>query len=651
MDKTFLAGAISLSLITLPAQVLAFTPIVEGITVNNEVVDSGEQIVRNGGVINNGWVYGSTNNGIMTRVAIAITNGSSAGTANNTTVGDGGWLQVTDAFATGTVVNQGGLLEVKTAGIVTDSQINNGGHMNLGLNSQSKGYLNIAAGAELFITNNDTYTSDVTTNNPALPANVTIENLNVAGLVDIGPSWIGASVVPVSPPEVLGPVLVTRINNVTMQGGDINLLPYSAGGQFNRLEIENLSGQGNFAMTTQLASNAGDFITVSQQATGQFGITVQDSGKEPQSANSLALVHINRGDAQFRLLNAGGVVDLGVYQYGLYSQESNGSTDWYLATKAADLPGITPNRPNTAVPVLSSAAQGVLNMAAAPRHILNAELSTLRQRQGELKTDADGTVGVWARYLTDDSRLSDNKNVAFKNTLNGMEIGADKQLGLNRGNVLIGAFTGYSSSDVKATHSAGANGDIRSYSGGLYLTYLDKSGLYIDTVLKANRFNNELSTQSARAEYSQNAFTASVESGYQLPVYNNLVLEPYGKVSYSRIGSADYILSNGMAADVAKADSVQGELGTILSASYTVNQMAVKPYVKLAIAREFIKTNTVAINGIGFDNNFSGNVGKYGMGIDATVASNTSIFAEVNYLNGSKIETPVTANIGFRLRF
>ncbi|MGH1605888.1 autotransporter outer membrane beta-barrel domain-containing protein [Yersinia proxima] len=585
---------------------------------------------------------------MVTRSAIAVTNGSSAGTANNTTVDDGGWLQVTDAFATGTLVNQGGMLDVKTAGIVTDSQINDGGLMTLGLNSQSKGYLNIAAGAELFITNNDTYTSDVTTHNPALPANVSIENLSVAGLVEIGPSWIGATVVPVSPPATLGPVLVTRINNVTMQGGDINLMPYSAGGQFNRLEIENLSGQGNFTMTTQLASSAGDFITVSHQATGQFGITVQDSGKEPLSPNSLALVHVNSGNAQFRLLNAGGVVDLGVYQYGLYGQESNGTTDWYLATNTAGLPGTTLN---LAAPVLSSAAQGVLNMAAAPRHILNAELSTLRQRQGELKTDADGTVGVWARYLTDDSRLSDNKNVSFKNTLNGMEIGADKQLGLSRGNMLVGVFTGYSSSDVKATHSAGANGDIRSYSGGLYLTYLDQSGLYIDTVLKANRFNNELNTQGARAEYSQNALTASLESGYQLPVYTNLVLEPYGKVSYSRISSADYTLSNGMAADVAKADSVQGELGTILASSYTLNQIAIKPYIKLAIAREFIKTNTVAINNIGFDNDFSGNVGKYGMGIDATVANNTSIFAEVDYLNGSKIETPVTANIGFRLRF
>lgn len=112
-----------------------------------------------------------------------------------------------------------------------------------------------------------------------------------------------------------------------------------------------------------------------------------------------------------------------------------------------------------------------------------------------------------------------------------MEIEADKQFGLSRGNVLIGAFTGYSSSDVKSTHRADAKGDIRSYSGGLYLTYLDKSGLYIDIVLKANRFNNELSAQSVRAEYSQNALTILVESGYQLPVYHNWVLEPYGKAS------------------------------------------------------------------------------------------------------------------------
>ncbi|CQI94582.1 putative autotransporter protein [Yersinia frederiksenii] len=46
-------------------------------------------------------------------------------------------------------------------------------------------------------------------------------------------------------------------------------------------------------------------------------------------------------------------------------------------------------------PKAATRADGVFNMVAAPRHILNVELSTLRQRQGELKTEADGAVGVW----------------------------------------------------------------------------------------------------------------------------------------------------------------------------------------------------------------------------------------------------------------
>ncbi|EKA28683.1 hypothetical protein YWA314_02750 [Yersinia enterocolitica subsp. enterocolitica WA-314] len=35
--------------------------------------------------------------------------------------------------------------------------------------------------------------------------------------------------------------------------------------------------------------------------------------------------------------------------------------------------------------------------------------------------------------------------------------------------------------------------------------------------------------------------------------------------------------------------------------------MAIKPYIKLAIAHEFIKINTVAINRISLNNGFTGN--------------------------------------------
>ncbi|UXD30490.1 hypothetical protein FORC066_3283 [Yersinia enterocolitica] len=44
-----------------------------------------------------------------------------------------------------------------------------------------------------------------------------------------------------------------------------------------------------------------------------------------------------------------------------------------------------------------------------------------------------------------------------------------------------------------------------------------------------------------------------------------------------------------------------------MAVSYTPNQTVIKPYIKLAITCEFIKINTVAINSINLNNDFSGN--------------------------------------------
>ncbi|EKN5072707.1 autotransporter outer membrane beta-barrel domain-containing protein [Yersinia enterocolitica] len=44
-----------------------------------------------------------------------------------------------------------------------------------------------------------------------------------------------------------------------------------------------------------------------------------------------------------------------------------------------------------------------------------------------------------------------------------------------------------------------------------------------------------------------------------------------------------------------------------MAVSYTPNQMMIKPYIKLAITCEFTKINTVSINSIDLNNDFSGN--------------------------------------------
>ncbi|EBE4568713.1 pertactin family autotransporter, partial [Salmonella enterica] len=573
--------------------------------------------------------------------------------------------------------------------IIQDTYVNENGSIDMGAGSVSFGQLFIGKSAILDIDNNDMDFTDVSVNKPVPAADVYIENLTLAGTTNIGPSWTGSGEDGDAPlPEKPGPVLVTRIDNLTMRAGSqLTMMPYTSGVQFNRLELKNLSGEGNFYLATSLADGLSDKIYVTEKATGKFGLLVHDSGREIATPQNTQLVYINSGDASFNLLNNGGIVEAGVWKYTLNTKTDNGHTEWFLVggkqqpkpdepkpqpkpdepkpqpKSDEPKPQPKPDEPKPQPkpdepkpqpkPALSNSAQAVMNMATAPQSILNVENSTLRQRIGNLRRN-DGSVGVWARYLSNNSHLSDKRYSSFRSNLNGIQIGADHQSVLTDGKILLGAFTSYSKSNIKSENIN--NGNIRSYSGGVYATWIDNSSFYIDAVLKANHFSNEIQTNmnsgtSARGDYNQNAFVGSTETGYSFEVTDNVTITPYGKIAYSRIGKSDYSLSNGMKTNIHSSDSVQGEIGALLEAELMVFERSVRPYAKAAISREFIKNNEVEINNISLDSNYSGNTGKYGLGLTADVGDKASVYAEIDYQKGNKLETPVNATAGFRVSF
>lgn len=107
-----------------------------------------------------------------------------------------------------------------------------------------------------------------------------------------------------------------------------------------------------------------------------------------------------------------------------------------------------------------------------------------------------------------------------------------------------------------------------------------------------------------------------------------------------------------MRADIHSADSFQGEAGALVSTSFEVRSAVLKPYARQAVVHEFTKENDVTINRTNtFSNDFSDSTGKYGQGLDAQITPQAAFYTEINYLNGNKRETPVSANLGFRVRF
>lgn len=169
---------------------------------------------------------------------------------------------------------------------------------------------------------------------------------------------------------------------------------------FITLTTNTLSGNGNFYMRTDMANHQSDQLNVTGQATGDFKIFVTDTGASPAAGDSLTLVTTGGGDAAFTLGNAGGVVDIGTYEYTLLD---NGNHSWSLAENRAQ---ITPSTTD------------VLNMAAAQPLVFDAELDTVRERLGSVK-GVNYDTAMWSSAINTRNNVTTDAGAGFEQTLTG----------------------------------------------------------------------------------------------------------------------------------------------------------------------------------------------------------------------------------------
>lgn len=435
------------------------------------------------------------------------------------------------------------------------------------------------------------------------------------------------------------------------------------------LALDTLSGNGTFRMNTDIASHTGDMLKVTGNASGNFVLDIKNTGREPVSAGApLQVVQTGGGDAAFTL--NGGKVDAGTWEYGL----SKENTNWYL--KADTPPPVTPpttpdaGNPGTGNPGvgkpdvgtsssperrITKSADAILGMATAPAYVFNSELDNLRFRHGDVMQNTRAPGGVWGRYTGSDNRISGGTSSGYTLTQNGFETGADKVFDLGESSLAVGTFFSYSDNSIK--HARGGKSKVDSTGGGLYATWFDNDGYYVDGVLKYNRFDNELRTwmsdgTAVKGDYSQNGFGGSLEAGRTFSMNENTWAQPYVRTTAFKANAKDISLNNGMKAKAGTTKSVQAEAGVKLGMSLDVGGKEVKPYLSAAVSHEFSDNNKVRINDTyDFRNDISGTTGKYGLGVSAQLTPNAGVWAEARYENGKQTESPVTASVGFRFNF
>ncbi|HAG7876072.1 TPA: autotransporter outer membrane beta-barrel domain-containing protein, partial [Escherichia coli] len=416
-------------------------------------------------------------------------------------------------------------------------------------------------------------------------------------------------------------------------------------GRNSQLNIKELTGNGLFVMNTSLADGSGDFLSISDNTDGKFGVRVMDSGK--------ALVSNTTDPDRYHLIHAAGSqndtftmtnksVDLGAYKYYLV-QDKDSADEWYLSPTKETAP-VDPDPkpdpkpdPDPELPDLSEPSKTAMMIANALPQIWRSELSTLRARLGELRNNPQVNLGVWSKVTGGRHNISNNE-VAYRHDISGIVAGGDKMTELENGYLWSGVVAGYSHSSLKMDKN---DGTINSYSLGVYTTWQHKSGIYVDGVVKANHFRSDYDASFNEGKTSANSNTSGIGFSVETGKYfekENYFIEPYAMVAAFRGQGADYRYSNEMSIKADAARSFSGELGATFGKNFVPeNGTQIKPYIRVAVNHEFLKNGDVELNKQGKrTNDMSGTTGKYGIGVDAKLNDNWAIYGEFNYANGSK---------------
>jgi outer membrane autotransporter protein len=464
----------------------------------------------------------------------------------------------------------------------------------------------------------------------------------------------GAQSMTVDSTSVFNMVNDSSVGALTLSGGTVNLR--GGNGAFRTLTASSLTGNGTFALGSDLAGHLSDLVNITGNASGSHTLSIQNTGVEPiQEDHAQQVVHTGSGAASFAVL--GGQVDAGTFVYRLQQR----GTDWYLVQATTDPGGGTGEEPGDGGPggdegdggedpVITPSAKAVIAIFSAAPTVWYGELATLRSRMGELR-DGHEQGGFWARTYGNKYNVSADDQVHYSQTQQGISFGADASVSSN-GRWLVGVMGGYSNSELNQRQ--GSDGQVNSYYVGLYSTWLADDGYYIDAILKANRFHNKADTTMsdgarARGDYKNYGVGGSVEVGKHVDLSEGWFIEPYLQASALWVEGDHYSLDNGLEARARNADSFLGKAGTYVGRSIRLQSGSfIEPYVKLALAHEFAKNNEVRVNDTTFSDDLSGSRGEVGAGVAAKITDVLQVHADIDYSNGKNIEQPWGVNVGVR---
>ncbi|MDY2947170.1 MAG: autotransporter outer membrane beta-barrel domain-containing protein [Mannheimia varigena] len=298
-----------------------------------------------------------------------------------------------------------------------------------------------------------------------------------------------------------------------------------------------------------------------------------------------------------------------------------------------------PSQPvSPALKDLSEKTNALVSLRQAQGILLSQNLQGIHQRLGELKTDK--VSNVWVKNNNSHSEAKaqnaavDSRSSGFEMDSHNLQIGADRAI---NDSLRLGGFVGANRADVDFNSEYG-KGKLRSQAVGLYATFANEQGWYLDNIAKYER----LTAKFADEKCKYNAFSLSSEIGKRFALSNDWSITPQAQLAYNTI--------NGKA-DESRLDLFTARAGVRMAKGFMLNNgWNLQPYAEVNAIAEKANNAKVRVNQYQFD--VAENKGRVQTALGLTAGNNNHrLGLEASVTSGSKFKQPLSVLANYRYQW
>ncbi|MDR2463572.1 MAG: autotransporter outer membrane beta-barrel domain-containing protein, partial [Verrucomicrobiales bacterium] len=400
------------------------------------------------------------------------------------------------------------------------------------------------------------------------------------------------------------------------------------GGANKTLTLGELSGSGEFHLNTDLGANQSDTLTVTGSATGSHTLTNTNTGSVPDgSAAPLLLASAPNGDAMFS-----GELSAGLYKYPV----QNGAD-------------------------IGLGAGSVHSSVAVIKHSMwFAQQNSLVKRMGDLRLTGEArrslknswVDNVWLRSHGQQLNVGASvTGASFKQFVYGMDFGADHRWQLDNDNALFaGVFAGYGRSDLDY-RIADTHGEMDSYHGGLYASWLNRGGWYADVTLKVANIAHDLDADNLRSKFDDFNIGGSVELGRRFTFSDAWFIEPQLQINYLHNLAENYNLGP-MRIHTDDLDAFQFRVGAQFGRVIKLaNGGLLQPYLKVNGVEMISTGGRIGTGNQSLRARMDGARADMGAGVIWQVDADNQLHLDYEASFGDKYDKPWGLTLGYRRQF